>query len=56
MKAVTSLDYRELARRRLPHFLIEAEMRVAMTLTGATNIQKINRDILVREAAFQERR
>jgi len=36
--------------------LIEAEMRVAMTLTGATNIQKINRDILVREAAFQEGR
>jgi L-lactate dehydrogenase (cytochrome) len=30
--------------------LVEAEMRVAMALTGATSVDRITRDILVEDA------
>jgi len=66
MKAASVLDYRELARRRLPKFLfelgaagetgvahvlklIEAEMRVAMALTGVTHLTAIDRCVLIDE-------
>lgn len=56
------LDYRELARRRLPHFLLEyidgagvahtlrlleAEMRIAMALSGTVSLTDINANILM---------
>ena len=72
MKAASVLDYRELARRRLPHFpfkyldgggvahtlrLLEAEMRIAMALTGTVSVTDINGNIVMtarRRASQQE--
>jgi hypothetical protein len=69
-EAASVLDCREPARRRLPHFpfkhidggvahtlpLLEAEMRIAMALTGTVSITDINADILMtgRRRAIQQ--
>ena len=62
MKAASVLDYRELARRRLPHFpfkyldgggvahtlrLLEAEMHSAMALIGTVSVTDINANVLM---------